>query len=123
MVKPSPLPIKLISENMNNKIRSNIFLFLLFFLPISAVAIFIGVFSIEKFKTRVNLFFVLIILALILYVFQSIIDGYAKSKNLTGGKLYYEWMRTSSANWIIPVIFIVVVIIIAVIRYGFRVIF
>ncbi|MDO8524494.1 MAG: hypothetical protein Q7R99_02600 [bacterium] len=112
------------SEEHRKYIKNNIFLFLLFFLPVSAVAIFIGIFSIEKFKTRVNLFFVLIILAVVFYILQSKIDKYAKSRQLTGGKLYYEWMHQSwILPWIICLIFIVIIIIIAVIRYGFRVIF
>ena len=116
MVKPSSLPIKLISENMNNKIRSNIFLFLLFFLPISAVAIFIGIFSVESFKNKVSPFFILIILALVLYVFQSIIYKYAKGKDLIGGKLYSEWMRRAQPNWLVYVVFIIIVIVFAIIR-------
>lgn len=105
-------------------INRNILIFFIIFLLIGIYLIIIGFSSIKILKDQATPLF--IILALAIYILQwkrKVIDSYAKNKNITGGKLYYEWMRTSSANWIILVIFIVVVVIVAVIRYDFWVIF
>ncbi len=97
-----------------NKHKSNVFLFLLFFLPVIISVFAIIIFSIESFQNKVDPFFMLIVLFIILYIIQTkIIDKYAKSRQIANGKLYSNWMSVSSST--MKIMAVVVIIIVAII--------